>query len=55
MNAPGMENKDSFCEVDNTQDVVNTLGDQVTSLSIGSGADYSASTSTVAPDPSPAQ
>lgn len=57
MNAPNTENRDPSCEVDNAQDAINRLGDQVTSLSLASGApvlDYSASASTIAPDPTPA-
>lgn len=57
MNAPNTENRDPSCEVDNAQDAIHRLGDQVTSLSLASGApvlDYSASVSTIAPDPTPA-
>jgi hypothetical protein len=51
MNAPNIENKDPSYEVDRTQDGVNTLGDQV---ALGSGAEYSASTSAAAPGLLPA-
>ncbi|KAF7770383.1 hypothetical protein Agabi119p4_6357 [Agaricus bisporus var. burnettii] len=57
MNAPNTENRDPSCEVDNAQDAINRLGDKVSSLSLASGApvlDYSASASTIAPDPTPA-